>query len=200
MSHKRFRTRRQWDNTILWGLVSTGSVLLAVTLSGMTGNLVYLQVSIVIAAVGMVIAVAYDRPSGISYTIENDKLLLKAKGEIERIPLELIKDASLLDRRAARDMLNERLRTLSAGGAGKTTLHEVRTIFSKWCTVDIGLRSLTFGIGRDLIDKRPDAKHDIVLLRLADSRLIVLSPVYNQDMVESLTRTSKFNEQDRRRA
>lgn len=200
MSHKRFRTRRQWYNTILWGLVATGFVLLAVTMSGMTGNLMYVRVSVIVAVVGTVIAVAYDRPSGVSYAIENDKLLLKAKGEIERIPLELIKDASLLDRRAARNMLNERLRTLAAEGATRATIQEVRKTFSRWCTVDIGLRSLTFGIGTDLIDKRPDAKHDIVLLRLADSRLIVLSPVYNQDMVESLTRTSKLNEQDRRRA
>ena len=67
-------------------------------------------------------------------------------------------------------------------------LKEMRERYVRFCTVDIGLKSMTFGIGRQLADQRPDAKNDLVLIRTSDGQAFLLSPVYNQDTVESLNR------------
>jgi hypothetical protein len=183
MSNKRFRTRRQWSNTMLWGWASTGLILACIALSGMTGNLLITKGALVVALGGFIISIAFDRPTGVSYAIEGDELVMKNRKLAERIPLAAINDASLVDRRAARDLLFDRLKAVLPAERSA-----MRRTFTRWCTVDIGMRSVTFGIGRDLIDKRPDSKQDLVILRLRDSRVLVLSPVYNQDMVESLTR------------
>jgi hypothetical protein len=191
MPSRRFRTRQQWSNTTLWALVALAIVLVSVTGTGMTGKLIFVEVALIIAAAGFFVAVPADRPRGISYGLDGDTLVLKRRSVTERIPLQAINDSSLVDRRAARDLLNDRLRLAQEKGANAKELADMREAFVHWCTVDIGLRSYTFGIGRDLIDKRPTGKQDLVMLRLADGRVIVLSPVYNQDLVESLHRTTR---------
>jgi hypothetical protein len=54
--------------------------------------------------------------------------------------------------------------------------------------VDIGLTSYTLGVGRNVIDRLPNARHDLVLLRLRNGEELLLSPQYNQDLVDSLSR------------
>jgi hypothetical protein len=50
------------------------------------------------------------------------------------------------------------------------------------------LTSYTLGVGRNVIDRLPNAKHDLVLLRLRNGDDLLLSPQYNQDLVDSLSR------------
>ncbi len=60
--------------------------------------------------------------------------------------------------------------------------------FVRFCTVDIGLRSMTFGIGRQFVDSMPNAKNDLLLVRLSNGEDILLSPEYNQSLIERIGR------------
>ncbi len=175
-------------------------IIASVAISGMMGNLFFFRTALVIWLVGSCFSIAFDHPKVITYMIDADVLVLRRKGATERIPLSEINDSTLLDRRAARSVIQEKMRSATGSGASKAELLEMRNAFTRWCTVDIGMKSYTFNIGRDLIDNRPDAKHDLILLRLSTGRMMLLSPLYNQDMVVSLNRTSHLAEQDRRRA
>lgn len=167
-------------------MFALGFLLISIALSGMTGRLIFVQGALVIALAGAIVAYLSDRPRGLVYTIEEDTLTLRRGNEVERIPLAGINDASLLDRRAARDMLMGRVKEAKEKGMDRPAQRRLAASFTKWCSVDIGMRTFTFGIGRDMIDRRPDAKHDVILLRLRNGHALVLSPIYNQDMVESL--------------
>jgi hypothetical protein len=43
-------------------------------------------------------------------------------------------------------------------------------------------------MGRAVIDRLPNARHDLVLLRLRTGEDLLLSPQYNQDLVDALSR------------
>lgn len=188
MPAKRFRTRRQWSNSRLWALTGTIIVLSAGTITAMTGYAVVLQVALVISFAGAVVAWRNDRAGRVSYALDQDILLLKRNGTVEQVHVSTIRDASLVDRMAARDLIRGLMQQVQASGGSKQQVNDLKERALKFCTVDIGMRSLTFGFGRHLIDQRPDAKHDLVVLRKVDGSVLVLSPVYNQDMVESLNR------------
>jgi hypothetical protein len=51
-------------------------------------------------------------------------------------------------------------------------------------------------LGRRLIDRLPNSKEDLVLLRLKGQRQLLLSPVYNQDLVDTLSRWAHHPEVD----
>ena len=67
--------------------------------------------------------------------------------------------------------------------------------FLRYCTVDIGLRSLTLGLGRGMIDRMPNARHDMVLLRLRGGQDLLLSPEYNRDLVDHIGRLLRRKEE-----
>jgi hypothetical protein len=188
MPAKRFRTRRQWSNSRLWALTGTIIVLSAGTITAMTGQSLVLQMGLGLALAGAVLAYRNDRVGKVSYVLDQDTLMLKRNGVLEQLQVTAIRDASLVDRRAARDLIMGAMVELEASGRSKQEARALRDKALRYCTVDIGMNSLTFGFGRHLIDQRPDAKHDLVLLRKVDGTVLVLSPVYNQDMVESLNR------------
>ncbi len=189
MPAKRFKIKKQWTNSKVWAFSAMLLMLAAVALTGMTGHLWILVTALGISAAGFIVSYWNDRAGNVSYGIENGQLVLKRNGVQERIPFEIMRDASLLDRVAARDLLRQLVENAKARGAGAETQKAIRERYVRYCTVDIGLNSLTFGIGRYLVDQRPDAKNDLVLIRTADGRAFLLSPVYNQDTVESLNRS-----------
>jgi hypothetical protein len=61
--------------------------------------------------------------------------------------------------------------------------------------VDIGLGAFSFGACRG-----PDGKYDLVLLRMQDGRTLLLSPVYNQDLISALNRGKGREERRQHRA
>jgi hypothetical protein len=172
-------------------------VLVAGPLSGLAGSLLILKVTAVICAIGAGIAWRSDRAGKVFYALDGDTLLLRRNGDEERIPVYELRDASLVDRMAARDLIRGRMKQAQEAGRGKEELRRMQQHCLRYCTVDIGMNSLTFGLGRQLIDQRPDAKHDLVLIRSVDGSLRVLSPMYNQDLVESLNRAIHSDLMDR---
>ena len=90
-----------------------------------------------------------------------------------------------IDRTGAREYIRQRSLIHTKGWRD---LRRRGKAFTRFCTVDIGLTSYTLGVGRNVIDRLPNAKHDLVLLRLRNGDDLLLSPQYNQDLVDSLSR------------
>lgn len=175
-------------------------LLLGVAVAGMTDQAGWLQVVACIALVGFLISWASDRKEGGTYVVEGGQLLMKRKYNTSSMELDRILDATLIDRRSARDLFKERSQALAMDGAPVAQRKSDKRFFTSWCTVDIGLRSWSLGIGRELIDRRPDGKHDLVLIRLRDGRSTLLSPLHAHDLVDALIKAMHELERDRQRA
>mgnify|MGYP007071009584 CR=1 FL=1 len=185
---------------MLWSIVALMLLLLGVAISGMTARSEWLVAVSCLALVGFLISWASDRKEGGTYVVEGTQLLMKRKYSTTSVELEQVLDATLLDRRSARDIFNERQRSLTAKSIGSSGRREERRFFLSWCTVDIGIRSWTFGIGRELIDRRPDGKNDLVLLRLKNGRALLLSPLHAHDLADALSRAMHEIPTDKQRA
>ncbi|MEO8067625.1 MAG: hypothetical protein ABI599_08045 [Flavobacteriales bacterium] len=128
-----------------------------------------------------------DRSHDAVYSFDGDQILLRGNNGARRIQLREVADLSLIDRMAARDYIKQKLRTSDADH-GRPDQRDAERKFMRYCTVDIGLTSFTFGVGRRMTDQLRDAKRDLVLMRLRNGEAILLSPLYNHDLVESLGR------------
>jgi hypothetical protein len=187
-AEKRFRTRRQWNNTSFILIVSPFLLLLALFYGVSTGRFVPLAVVVGFAIVLLVVAIMRDRIARCLYLVQGSTIVLERPGERFAIESESIIDASLVDRSAARDIIRQRS---AARAASYAEQRELERRFVRFCTVDIGLRTYTFGVGRRFIDRMPNAKHDLVLLRIAGDADVLLSPEHNQDLVEHVWRLKR---------
>lgn len=198
MGNRRFRTRRQWSNSRAWATAAAGIVVLGLALTALVNAPLFVEVALGLALLGFPVAFYHDRGDDINYVMHDQYLTLRRKHQEEVIDLAGLRDASLVDRRSAREMLMERVRSLKAEGAPAREVRRVRADYMRFCSVDIGLSTLTFGIGRTVMDHHSDAKHDLVLLRLRSGRSVLLSPVYNHDLVEAINRSVHPPEQRHR--
>lgn len=186
MGDKKFRTRKQWHNTVVMLLSIPFSLVIGMLIGVLTSVFwpLYLLVSFSLAGLG--VALFRDRSNRSTYMVSNDRLILSTGSTTREVFAADIIDASLIERSGARDYVMQKLSAapVRTGAERRQRL----ALYTRFCTVDIGLRSFTFGIGRGLIDRMPNAKHDLVLLRLRDGTDHVLSPQYNQDLVASIGR------------
>ncbi|MBL7952244.1 MAG: hypothetical protein JNM62_11055 [Flavobacteriales bacterium] len=184
MATKRFRTARYWHNALLmfWGVPFL--VLPGIIVGASSGNFALLWVSIGVSVAAIALAAKRDRRKSVVYELDETRLVIVDGNERHAYAMNDIADASLLDRAAAREYLREMIQSRGAGAdaAGITA------VFEQHCTVDIGLVSYTLGLGRALIDRMPNAKNDLVLVRLRNGEARALSPLHAQDFVESLNR------------
>jgi hypothetical protein len=171
MPNKRYRTLRLWHNTLLMVWALPFVLLPGIIAGAYSGHFQLLLLLGSLGLVGLVVANIRDRLKRCAYM-----------------------DASLIDRAAAREYLREwsSNRTMKAWSKAEHVHH-----FTNFCTIDIGLRSITLGLGRNLIDSLPNAKRDLVLLRLKNGEAMVLSPVHSQDLVESIGRRKMSGSVDR---
>ncbi len=198
MPGKRFRARLRYAHTRIWLLTALILVLGGFALYTVTTRSAFPQVAVGIALVGLGISSWMDRNDRMIYGVEGGQLTIRQGRVTERIELSAIQDASLVDRRAARDLLAERMHAMEEQGLIQAERDEFQRQFTRWCTVRLGLG--TFKFGTDLQDGRPDGKHDLVLLRLRDGRSLVLSPIHNQDVISALNRNHVQDEESRHRA
>jgi len=136
------------------------------------------------------IGVALARDAGVAgvYVLEGDRLVLQARKDREVIAISDVMDVSLIDRAGARDYI---LSSLTKGKVfGYIARRRAAKRFVRFATVDIGLTSYTFGLGRQMIDRMPDARKDLVLLRLRNGTTHILSPEYNQELISAVSRQS----------
>ena len=166
---------------MVWG--SPFLVLPGIIVGASSGNFKLLYGLAVVVVVGTLLAGWRDSRRKAMYMVEDDRLILTDKRGRREIYMTEIRDASLLDRMAARAYLRER----TALGP-KGTMEQWGEDFMRFCTVDIGLSSITLGGARRLIDRLPSAKTDLLLVRLQGGGDLLLSPVHAQDLVDTLGR------------
>lgn len=186
MGSHTYHTRRQWHNLSVWSISSLIMLLLGVVIGARSGDWRLLFAFGAIAFLGLVFTFLQDRSVNAVYTMETDRLVLIKRKDRLVLKREDMLDASLIDRSAARDYLRQKLRQKMEAGMTEDQAKQRERDFVRFCTVDVGFRTLTFGLGRRIVDTMPNAKHDLILLRLSDGEDLVLSPIYNQDLMERL--------------
>lgn len=135
--------------------------------------------------IGLPISLARDVGNRSIYSFRNDRIVLEDRSFKKEIFIEQIIDASPIDRMAARNYIKGRI---AARNLGKKEQRRMLKDLIRYCTVDIGMISITGGLGRSLIDRLPGSRYDLVLLRLRGGEDLILSPKYMQDMVDAITR------------
>ena len=191
MGEKRFNSRRQWHNTAVILLTAPFVVVLGVLIGVVTGAFEPLAVMLVLLVIGVLIALSRDATPMSQIQVTDGKVVLvRGKDRLE-IPAEQIVDASLIDRAGARNYV---LTRSTENGDRRSEKNKYVKEYLRFCTVDIGLRSFTMGLGRGMIDRMPKARHDMVLLRLNNGQDLLLAPEYNQDLVHSIVRLLRRSE------
>jgi len=185
MGTKRYRTKRVWHNTLVMVWATPFGLLPGIIVGSSTSRFTLLYIMLVLCALGLIIAFARDRVQNCYYRMVDDRMELTRNRKTRSIAVDRITDASLIDRSGARAYIRENGIKSKAGGMVTAIGAEP---FLRYCTVDIGLTSYTLGFGRTLIDRLPQAKSDLVLLRMDTGEALLLSPTQVQDLVDNLSR------------
>lgn len=193
MPPKSFQTRRSWHNTQLVLLITPPVLLILVLVFAATGKIGPLLWCGAIAMSALLVALMRDGSNRSVYRLHDGRIVLSDRKGSYEVRLQEIADASLIDRTAARDYIRSKLREQGFTGAERRARQQA---FIRFCSVDIGLTSLTMGLGRSMIDRMPDARRDLVLLRLKGGEDLLLSPQYNQDLVAAVNRMVHPVDQD----
>jgi len=186
MTDRRFRTRRLWHNVLIMLWATPFLLLIGVVLLASAGLFAPLALLGTFCALGLLVALARDVGNSPGYALERGRLVLESRGERMEIAMAGISDASLIDRAGAREYVREKAER--EGGTDRTSLRRRSKAFTRFCSVDIGMTSLTLGLGRGMVDRLPGAKHDLVLLRTRDGEDLLLSPRYPNDLVSAVSR------------
>jgi hypothetical protein len=195
MGTKRFHTRRHWHNTLLMAWLVPVMLLMGVLVFAWTGQAKPLIALGVLGATGIAVALMRDMGNRSTYALVNGKIVLQGGGERLELDIEDISDASLVDRAAAREYIRTRLK--KEGVQGRRAIRRRMRQFVRFCSVDVGLTSFTMGLGRSMIDRMPNARNDLVLLRIRKGEDLLLSPQYNQDLVATINQHVGLNRRER---
>lgn len=168
---------------VLW--VAPFAILVGVIIAMSTGRFVPLISILLLFILALAVALFRDRSRACHYRIEGNTMSLSNGEETLQVAITDIADASLIDRIGAREYLRQRHQDQSLSWS---QWRAQAKRFTRFCTVDIGLTTFTLGLGRSVIDRMPNARHDLVLLRLKNGEHLLLSPQYNQDLVDTLGR------------
>lgn len=190
---KRFRTQRGWNN-LKAVLIAAPFILTGVAGVGLATG----QIKLIIATAGLVLAAVvialvrdWQRPA--LYRITGGALELSRGGDRLTIPATDILDVSLMERIACRDyVMRKTLRKRVGGLAAKRSAKQA---FMRFCTMDVGLRSYSFGLGRLFIDRMESARQDLLLLRLKSGEELFLSPEHLQEMMDQIMRLKRKMEE-----
>lgn len=188
MRGKRFRGQRHWHNTIAWVRVSVLVGLAALLFTVASGNKAVLFATLGMMTISVMVAVVRDRGKRCVYVVDEGTVRLTNGRDSLDIRIADLQDATLVDRSAAREYIQQKSRAAVERGAEKSEIAQREREFTRFCGVDIGLRSWSFGLGRRMIDRMPEARHDLVLLRSRNGVDHLLSPVYNQDMIGTIAK------------
>ncbi|MCB0771003.1 MAG: hypothetical protein KDC00_11445 [Flavobacteriales bacterium] len=159
-------------------------VLPGVIVGASTGRFLLLEVMSGLCVIGLIVAIVRDRRKRCYYVMEEERIVLVRNEERRVVEMEDVVDASLVDRAGARAYLRD---WIDVGTEALTKAERIDR-FTHYCTVDIGLTSLTLGMGRNLIDQMPISKSDLLLLRLRTGEDLILSPAHVQEMIEAIGR------------
>ncbi len=192
MSEKLFKTRRQWQNVRVVAM-SAPFLLSAAAGIGFTFGQIRLIIGTAgLLAVAVLVAIVRDRQRPAQYRITDTSLELSRGKLSERIQAGDILDASMMERVVCREYVRRKVqkRNREQGMSTRESVSE----FMRFCTIDVGLRSYTFGLGRLFVDRMESSRHDLILLRAKNGSEYLLSPDRNQEMMEQLSRLKRRQE------
>lgn len=187
MKVRKFRTRRMWSNTLLMLWLIPFAVLIGAIAVALTDSLLALVGIAAVAFIGVSIALFRDIGNRSTYIVGTEKLILHDGRNKLTVPMSELVDASMIDRMAAR----EYIRSKSSGegkSASRMKASDLIKDLTRFCSVDLGLTTFTFGMGRSMIDKMPQSKNNLVLLRLRSGKDYFLSPIDNVELATTINR------------
>lgn len=191
MRDRRFRGRQHWYNTVAWIRVSVFAGLSVFLFAAATGNAVVLWIALPVLGASAAVALVRDRRKRCVYSLEDGLLRLSNGREERSIGLDQVQDTTLLNRSAAREYIQQRSKAAAERGVSREEVVAREREFVRFCGVDIGLHSLSFGLGRRMIDRMPGARQDLVLLRSRGGNDHLLSPVHEQDLVGAIAKAKE---------
>ncbi|MBS1580742.1 MAG: hypothetical protein JST66_00930 [Bacteroidetes bacterium] len=186
MGAKRFRTRQHWYRTRAWVLAGASVSLLCLLLLGTVVPYLLFIVVLGISFTGTLVAMSIDRANTILYLLDRERMTLVRADRREELGLDQLIDANLLDSTIARDYVRQRSRAMQEKGATADDLRRMKKVFLRYCAMDVGLGTLS-ALVRPL-ERLPNGKKDLVLLRIRDGREMLLSPIHHQDMVDAIAK------------
>jgi hypothetical protein len=169
--------------------------ILAIILSLIAGRWVFLPMALGVIAAGFGVAVYRDRVGRCSYVLASDQLVLRKAAEERVVPLDQIRDASLLGLAAARAYFFQRLGESDGDELQYRDRDRRSADFLRFSPVDLGLSPLSFGLGTRMMERLAHTRHDMVLLRLADGTDHLLGPVHAEDLVTAIERARSKTQQ-----
>src|SRR5690606_25211799 len=149
MPHRNFISRRQWHNTLVMVWAAPFLLLVLLLMFAITGHMEAPVIGAVILVTGLGLALLRDMRPRSRYTVRGDRIVLENNTMRSEIPAEELSDASLIDRTAAREYIREHM--LAQGATSRAERRRAEKGSTRFCSIDIGLGSWTFGIMRRLI-------------------------------------------------
>lgn len=143
--------------------------------------------ALMIVALGLVIlcviaAIVISRREIIEYDLGHDVLLLRRGVDEEQLPLNELLDANLIDLVTAKDYVQQHPEVLQ--GANGTESVEARRMLTRFCGVPLGgIAAFTTGLSRL---SAQDFRRTLVLLRIRNGGVMLLSPKYSESMVSAI--------------
>ncbi len=156
----------------------------------MTGSTVLLFLVGAMVVLGLIVFTMQANKDIIEYELGGDTLLLRRGAEEERLPLENVIDANLIDPVSAKDYVQQHGSTDVESGHGRTgDLHRTST---RYCGVPIATgRLVTIVAGLSSLSTH-SFRQSLVLLRIRDGGVLLLSPKYGERMVRAIGKAKRL--------
>lgn len=192
MTDKVYKTRLEWHNVKVVAMAAPFMLSGAAGIGFSTGHIKLIGGTAAAVALALIIAFIRDRKRPATYRITEQALELERGRFQDRILAADIIDASMMERVVGRHYVQRKV--VKKHRDGLPSPRETQQRFLRYCTIDIGLRSFTFGLGRLFIDRMESSRHDLILLRAKDGVEFLLSPERNQDFVEQISKLKRRQE------
>lgn len=184
MSIKKFHSRRSYLRIFLWGGICLFLASMGLLNMDMTGSKVLAKIAGVLVVLGSVWIALQGRKDIIEYVLGADALLLRRGAEEERLPLDEVIDANLIDLTTARDYVQQHGNPADEVEPGQAK--GPRRSSTRYCGVPIASGRLgSFWVGLSGLSSH-SFRRNFVLLRIRDGGMFLLSPKYSERMVTAI--------------
>jgi len=167
-------------------LIGTFILTLGLIATGATRSQLVLASAGLVVLLGLIYSMIRDRRQGISYTLHEDRMLLRRGADVEELALEQLEDVNLLGTEDARHYLQQ----IGAGTLGPQhiTSSGTRRSITRFCTAKVGLNGFDRWFSGQLHPIPVRERDELVLLRAKDGRQRLLSPKHGNDLVAAINR------------
>lgn len=150
----------------------------------MTGSKVLMVLAGAAVVLGLVWIAVQGRKDIIEYALGPDALLLRRGAEEERLLLVNVIDANLIDLITARDYVQQQRNADGEMESGREG--DPRRIATRYCGVPIGTGRMGAIVAGLSNLSAHSFRRTLVLLRIRDGGVLLLSPKYSERMVNAI--------------